>query len=105
MRFKIALDDFGINYSSLSYLKTLPIDVLKLDKTFVSSIATQPKELAISESVIYLAHKLNLKVVAEGIETAVQHDILKAFGCDSAQGYLYSRPLPPSQFEKLYLSQ
>lgn len=104
MHFKIALDDFGINYSSLSYLKTLPIDLLKLDKTFVSSIATHPKDLAISESVIYLAHKLNLKVVAEGIETTVQHDILKAFGCDSAQGYLYSRPLPPDQFEKLYLS-
>lgn len=104
MHFKIALDDFGINYSSLSYLKTLPIDILKLDKTFVSSIATHPKDLAISESVIFLAHKMNLKVVAEGIETTVQHDILKAFGCDSAQGYLYSRPLPPDQFEKLYLS-
>lgn len=104
MRFKIALDDFGINYSSLSYLKTLPIDLLKLDKTFVSSIATHPKDLAISESVIYLAHKLNLKVVAEGIETTVQHEILKGFGCDSAQGYLYSKPLPPDQFEKLYLS-
>lgn len=88
----IALDDFGTGYSSLSYLKRLPIDVLKIDKSFVDGIGVDEKSECIAESIIKLSHNLNLKVVAEGVETKAQLGYLEKMKCDIAQGYYFSKP-------------
>ena len=88
----IALDDFGTGYSSLSYLKRLPIDVLKIDKSFVDGIGIDEKSEHIAESIISLSHTLDLKVVAEGVETAEQLDYLVKLKCDSVQGYYFGKP-------------
>ncbi|QRX82710.1 EAL domain-containing protein [Glaciimonas sp. PAMC28666] len=98
---QMAIDDFGTGYSSLSYLKKLDIDYLKIDKSFISNLATDTNDRAISTAIIVMAHKLGLKVIAEGVETVEQKDFLIAAGCDYAQGYWYSRPLLPEQFEQL----
>ncbi|HEX8961491.1 MAG TPA: EAL domain-containing protein [Rhodocyclaceae bacterium] len=92
--FAISLDDFGTGYSAMSYLKKFPIDFLKIDQSFVRDMATNHGDQAIVEAIIVMAHKLGLKVVAEGVETAAQRDMLKAAGCDYGQGYLFSRPIP-----------
>jgi diguanylate cyclase (GGDEF)-like protein/PAS domain S-box-containing protein len=98
---KVAIDDFGTGYSSLSYLKKFDIDYLKIDKSFVDHLGQDADDLAISEAIIVMAHKLGLKVVAEGVETTLQRDLLLEAGCDYAQGYLYSKPVPAAEFEKL----
>jgi len=98
---QVSIDDFGTGYSSLSYLKKFDIDYLKIDQSFVRDLATDPNDLALSEAIIVMAHKLGIKVVAEGVETEQQRDLLVAAGCDYAQGYWYSRPVPPEEFEKL----
>ena len=103
--FQIALDDFGINYSSLSYLKRLPLDIIKLDKTFISQLDHEPMDLAISKSVISLAHEIDMTVVAEGVEKISHYEILKKLGCDYGQGYLFSRPLEIEDFIGKYLSE
>lgn len=100
---KIALDDFGTGYSSLNYLKKLPIDTLKIDKSFVNDITTGSNEEAIATSLISLAHSMNLVVTAEGIETEEQHNFLRDQRCDKAQGYLFSKAIPPHELEKLML--
>ncbi|MEB0012811.1 EAL domain-containing protein [Glaciimonas sp. Gout2] len=100
---QMAIDDFGTGYSSLSYLKKLDIDYLKIDKSFISNLASDANDRAISTAIIVMAHKLGLKVIAEGVETVEQKDFLLAAGCDYAQGYLYSRPVMPEQFEQLLL--
>lgn len=98
---QVAIDDFGTGYSSLSYLKKFDIDYLKIDRSFVENIETDVNSLALSEAIIVMAHKLGLKVVAEGVETEAQLKLLRDSGCDYAQGYLFSRPVPPDEFEEL----
>ncbi len=98
---EVSIDDFGTGYSSLSYLKAFHIDYLKIDQSFIKHLETDPNDLALSEAIIVMAHKLGLLVVAEGVETMAQHNILANAGCDYAQGYLYSRPVPLDEFETL----
>jgi diguanylate cyclase (GGDEF)-like protein/PAS domain S-box-containing protein len=97
MGVQVSLDDFGTGYSALSYLRSLPIDVVKLDKSFVRDLEGDTGALAIASAVIMMAHNLNLKVVAEGVETGQQLSFLQNCRCDAIQGFLFSRPLPPDQ--------
>lgn len=99
---KIALDDFGTGYSSLSYLQSFPIDIIKIDPCLIRNIDKNPKNLTITEAVINLAHKLNLEVVAEGVETQGEFDCLKDLNCDLIQGYYLSVPLSFSHFVKFF---
>ena len=96
---KISVDDFGTGYSSLSYLIDLPIDALKIDRSFVSDATTNPRRAKLLKGIVTLAHDLSLKVKAEGVETAEQRDMLGHLGCDEMQGYLFSRPVPADEFE------
>lgn len=98
MGVRIALDDFGSGYSSLTYLKKLPITMLKMDKAFIDDITVGGVDAAITGSIIELAHQMGLTVVAEGVETEVQFDYLRQEKCDMIQGYFISRPLPPTEF-------
>jgi len=91
---RILIDDFGTGCSSLSYLNDLPVDVLKIDKSFVHAIGEDPRHGAICRAIIQMAHSLDMQVVAEGVETAEQWEFLVASGCDLAQGYLFGRPEP-----------
>ena len=95
----ISVDDFGIGYSSLTYLRQFPIDVLKLDRTFIEHIADEVESRVVVRAVIRLGHDLGLSVVAEGVETDDQMALLRDWGCDAAQGYLLSRPLPADQLD------
>jgi EAL domain-containing protein (putative c-di-GMP-specific phosphodiesterase class I) len=93
---RIALDDFGTGYSSLSYLRQLPIDIVKIDQSFVADIGRTPSGSAMISAVTDLAHLVGLTVVAEGVETQQQRDIVLAAGCELAQGYFYAHPQPAS---------
>lgn len=93
------MDDFGTGYSSLAYLNRFDIDYLKIDQAFVRDLAPGSNESSLCEAITVMAHKLGLKVIAEGVETPVQRDLLQAFGCDYAQGFLYSEPLPEDNIE------
>lgn len=97
----ISIDDFGTGYSSLSYLAKLPIHALKIDRAFIMNIADNPNDMTLVSTIISLAHALNLKVVAEGVETSIQSNLLKLLRCDMMQGYLFSRPLPADEFKTL----
>lgn len=98
---EVALDDFGTGYSSLSYLKKFPIDYLKIDQAFVRNIENEPKDMALCEAIIVMAHKLDMKVIAEGVQDIGQKLLLAGAGCNYGQGYLFSEPLTASEFEKL----
>ena len=98
---QFSIDDFGIGYSSLSYLKRFPVDTLKMDRSFVCDVATDPSDAAIASAVVALGHGLKLKVLAEGVETQGQLAFLKTLQCDKMQGYLFSKPLPAEAFESL----
>ena len=102
---KISIDDFGTGYSSLGQLKNLPIDVLKIDKSFIDDITTNHDDAALVRAIISLAHNLRLKVVAEGVETEEQLQFLNLLRCDEYQGYLFSKPLPPDDFSRLLAEQ
>jgi diguanylate cyclase (GGDEF)-like protein len=97
----ISIDDFGTGYSSLSYLKRLPVDTLKIDISFIRDITRSHDDAAIVKAIIALAHSLDMKVVAEGVETREQYTALRAIGCDAAQGFLFSPAVPAADFEKL----
>ena len=102
---KMSIDDFGTGYSSMSYLKQLDIDFLKIDRSFVAEVLQDRTTRIIAETIVYMAHKLDMQVVAEGVETQAQHDWLVGQGCDFGQGYHYSRPVPAGQFEAMLVAQ
>jgi diguanylate cyclase (GGDEF)-like protein/PAS domain S-box-containing protein len=98
---QVAIDDFGTGYSSMAYLKKFDIDYLKIDRSFVRDMVVDAGSRTIAESIIAMAHKLGLQVIAEGVETVEQRALLAAAGCDFAQGYLFSKPVPQDDFERL----
>jgi len=101
---KVSIDDFGTGYSSLNAFKRLPIDVLKIDRSFVCDLAEKPFDAAFVKTIIDLAHLLKVKIVAEGVETKEQLQILRELGCDEWQGYLFSKPVPADEFASLLRS-
>jgi EAL domain-containing protein (putative c-di-GMP-specific phosphodiesterase class I) len=101
----VALDDFGTGYSSLSYIARLPANTLKIDQSFIADVATSPEKLAIVSAVISLGHALDMKIVAEGVETEEQSNLLRLIKCDEMQGYLFSKPVPLKQIEVMLANQ
>jgi len=101
---RISIDDFGTGYSSLAYLKRFPVDVLKIDRSFIMNVTTNPADAAITTAIIGMAHSLDVKVVAEGVETVEQFNFLRMRGCDEIQGYYLAQPLPAIEISKLLLS-
>ncbi len=95
MGVQVSIDDFGTGYSSLSYLKRFPIDTLKIDRSFISDITTDQDDAAISQAIVSMARSLRLSVIAEGVETNEQLEVVRSLGCDTVQGFLFSRPLDP----------
>ena len=102
---QVAIDDFGTGYSSLSYLKHFDIDYIKIDQSFVRNLDQEENDLALCEAMIVMAHKLDIQVIAEGVETKSQDRILREIGCDYGQGYLYSRPISALDFTALIASR
>ncbi len=97
---RLAIDDFGTGYSALAYLKRLPIDVLKIDQSFVKALTTDPADATITETIVQLASGLNLTTIAEGVETLEQLLLLGSYGCNRMQGYLFGKPVPAATFEQ-----
>lgn len=101
----LAIDDFGTGYSAMSYLKKFRANCLKIDQSFVRCLGADSRDLALPEAIVVMAHRLGLQVVAEGVETEVQRQLLVAMGCDYGQGYLFARPMPAAEFEQVLASQ
>jgi EAL domain-containing protein (putative c-di-GMP-specific phosphodiesterase class I) len=99
----VSLDDFGVGYSSLTYLQKFDIDYIKIDQSFVRHLVPASTDLALCKAIIVMAHELGMKVIAEGVETQAQCDLLAAAGCDYGQGYLFARPMAALDFE-IFLS-
>ena len=97
----MAVDDFGTGYSSLSYLRRFPIDVIKIDQSFVRQISTSPEDTTIVTAVISMGRSLKMRVSAEGVETQEELAFLESHNCDEAQGYYFSQPVPSQQFARL----
>jgi EAL domain-containing protein (putative c-di-GMP-specific phosphodiesterase class I) len=102
---RVAIDDFGTGFSSLSYLSRLPLDSLKIDRSFVAQMTATPVGLTLVSSIISLAHSLGLSVVAEGVESEEQLQLLQSLNCSEAQGYLFGRPVARQSFETQYLTR
>lgn len=101
---QVAIDDFGTGYSSLSYLKKFDIDYLKIDQSFIANLDSESHDRILCEAVITMAHRLGMKVVAEGVETELQKQLLLEMGCDYGQGYFFSKPLTANKFESFLQS-
>jgi EAL domain-containing protein (putative c-di-GMP-specific phosphodiesterase class I) len=101
MEVQLSIDDFGTGYSSLSYLQRLPIDIVKIDQSFIQEILTQAQPAPIVRAIIAMAHSLNLLVLAEGVEQEAQRTLLLEQGCDEAQGYFFGQPMPENAFAQL----
>lgn len=97
---RLSVDDFGTGYSALSYLKSYPFDTLKIDKSFIQDVMKEPEDASLVRAIINMAHSLGLTIIAEGVEKESQTNFLKQEGCDFAQGYFYSRPLPAGEFSE-----
>jgi EAL domain-containing protein (putative c-di-GMP-specific phosphodiesterase class I) len=95
---ELAIDDFGTGYSSLSYLRQFPIDRLKIDQSFIRNALNNPDDASIAKTIVGLGHSLNLKVIAEGVETKEHEDFLLQYNCDEVQGFRYARPMPREEF-------
>ena len=102
---KISIDDFGTGYSSLAYLKQLEVDYLKIDKSFVRDLETDDNDRAIIEAIVVMAKRLDINIVAEGVETASQRAILTHMGCDWLQGYYFAKPLAPEDFVRFFIDK
>jgi diguanylate cyclase len=102
---KLALDDFGVGFSSLAHLRDLPIHRLKIDRSFTAECMRDARTLTIVKAVVEMARALGIMVTAEGVETQTQQAWMKQLGCDSAQGYLYSRPLTSEEFMTIFVEQ
>ncbi len=102
--FSVSIDDFGMGYSSLNYLARLPINILKIDRSFITDLPSDKSNNAIAKAIVFMAHEMNIKVVAEGVETEAQLDFLRSIGCDQIQGFIYSLPLPENQIEELLIN-
>ena len=98
---RLAIDDFGIGYSSLAYLKHLPVNTIKIDRSFVRDLGQDPDALALVRAIVTLGHSLRKRVVAEGVENAIQLALLRELGCDEAQGFHIARPMAAEQLENL----
>ena len=98
---KVWLDDFGTGFSGLSHLRQVPVDGVKIDKSFIADLQRDPDDLALTTAIIGMAHSLGITVVAEGIEQEAQFNLLRDRGCDLGQGYWFSRPLSPADMVKL----
>jgi len=99
---KIAIDDFGTGYSSLNYFRIVPADIIKIDKSFIDNVCSNSYETAITEGIINVTHKMNLSVIAEGVEKQNQLEFLKNNKCDIIQGYLYGRPMESEEMLKQF---
>jgi EAL domain-containing protein (putative c-di-GMP-specific phosphodiesterase class I) len=98
----VSVDDFGTGYSSLAYLRRFPLDAVKIDGSFIRDVTTNAEDASITLTIIDLAHRLNLQVIAECVETAEQLEFLRAHGCDQIQGYHLARPMPADELERLW---
>jgi EAL domain-containing protein (putative c-di-GMP-specific phosphodiesterase class I) len=97
---RMAIDDFGTGYSALAYLKRLPVDTLKIDQSFVRTLASDPADATITSTIVQMAHALNLSTIAEGVETLEQMQLLGSYGCSRMQGYLFGEGIEPDQFTR-----